>query len=330
LNIGTFLDSYNNKYDPSSSPSFAASTTTTTTTKTGRSLRHYFSHRPENNMGQETGRNPQEKKDDDDEGPVDLIAVTHQTTQELERFYKEHTEIKESHGLVHVMAVYSHACKAVEVHRPRLSSCQAMEIQVAAMLHDVDDPKYFSLNPMDPYPNAAIIMAAARVPESSRRIILEMISFVSASVNGNQVPDFIKNSGDGDDLYHLLIPRWSDRLEAVGAIGVVRCYQYNQENDRPLWGETSPRAKTVNEMWAMALPERFEKYMSTEPTADDMISHYYDKLLHVARPPPEIVRNEYLEAKAEESCEELIEVCLRFGRTGVVDEEYIQSLMEKV
>jgi uncharacterized protein len=280
-------------------------------------------------MGQEPGRNPQgEQHDDDEEGPANSIAVTHQATQEVERFYKEHPEIKESHGIVHVMAVTRHAGKAVEVHRPPLSSRKAMEIQVAALLHDVDDSKYFSLNPMDPYPNAAKIMTAARVPEASRPIILEMISLVSASVNGNRVPDFIKNGHE--DLYHLLIPRWSDRLEAVGAIGVVRCYQYNQEKDRPLSSETSPRPQTVEEMWALALPERFERYMSTEPTADDMISHYYDKLLHVARPPPDIVRNQYLETKAEESCEELIEVCLRFGKTGVVDEEYIQSLVDKV
>jgi uncharacterized protein len=284
----------------------------------------HFSHMMPENMGHETGRNPQEEKE---EGPANSIAVSHQTTQELERFYKERPEIKESHGVVHAMAVYRHACKAVEVHQPPLSSRQAMEIKIAAMLHDVDDSKYFSLNPMDPYPNAANIMTAARVPESSRPIILEMISLVSASVNGNQVPEFINN---GDDLYHLLIPRWSDRLEAVGAIGVVRCYQYNQEKGRPLWSETSPRPKTVQEMWAMALPERFEMYMSTEPRADDMISHYYDRLLHVAQPPPDIVRNQYLETEAEDSCEELIEVCLRFGRTGAVDEEYIQSLVDKV
>ena len=277
-------------------------------------------------MGHETNRKSQENDDDDEETQATLIAVTHQTTHELERFYKEHPEIKESHGIAHVMAVYRHACKAVEVHQPPLSPRKAMEIKVAAMLHDVDDSKYFSLNPMDPYPNAANIMIAAQVPESSRPIILEMISLVSASVNGNQVPEFIKK----DELYHLLIPRWSDRLEAVGAIGVVRCYQYNQEKERPLWSESSPRATTVQEMWELAVPERFERYMSTEPTADDMISHYYDKLLHVARPPPNIVRNHYLETTAEESCEELIEVCLRFGRTGVVDEEYIQSLVDNV
>jgi hypothetical protein len=37
-------------------------------------------------------------------------------------------------------------------------------------------------------------------------------------------------------------------LETI-SFGVVRCYQYNQEKNRPFWSETSPRPKkcVVNE-----------------------------------------------------------------------------------
>ena len=57
-----------------------------------------------------------------------------------------------------------------------------------------------------------------------------------------------------------------------------------------------------------------------------MVSHYYDKLLHLAGPPNDIVRNRYLEAKLRAGSKEVVEVCLRFGKTGVVDEEYIEEL----
>ena len=57
-----------------------------------------------------------------------------------------------------------------------------------------------------------------------------------------------------------------------------------------------------------------------------MISHYYVKLLHVARPQKDIVRNSYLERQAEDSSRELVEVCLRFGKTGQVDVDYIADL----
>ena len=149
-----------------------------------------------------------------------------------------------------------------------------------------------------------------------------MIGLVGCSENGNAVPERIRVSGH----YHFLIPRWSDRLEAVGAVGVVRCYQYNQEKGRPLSGPHSPRPATAAELWGLATPERFAAYQTRGGTSDDMISHYYDKLLHVARPPADIVRNRYLEARAVASATELVEVCLRFGRSGAVDEAYIREL----
>ena len=39
-----------------------------------------------------------------------------------------------------------------------------------------------------------------------------------------------------------------------------------------------------------------------------MLDHYYDKLLHVARPPPRLVRNAYLEAEAEARVAPLLQV----------------------
>ena len=154
-----------------------------------------------------------------------------------------------------------------------------------------------------------------------------MISLVSCSENGNHVPSRILEENE----FHLLIPRWSDRLEAVGTKGVVRCYQYNQESGLPLSSADSPRARTIEEVWQLASPQRFQEYQRTGESKD-MISHYYDKLLHVACPPKRMVQNAYLEKQAEASSEALLEVCLRYGRTGVIDESYLQRLarmMEK-
>jgi len=54
-----------------------------------------------------------------------------------------------------------------------------------------------------------------------------MISYVSFSDNGNTIPDRAHKSPE------FLWPRYSDRLEAIGAIGAVRCWQYNEEVKRP-------------------------------------------------------------------------------------------------
>ena len=192
-------------------------------------------------------------------------------------------------------------------------------IELAALLHDVDDSKYFP----EGSENARSILVETFGAKNDALIdeIMEIISWVSASTNGNSVPVKVHSS----QAYHLLIPRWADRLEAVGRRGVVRCYQFNNERMLPLFTENTPRAKSEEELWRIA-EGRLQKYMDRGGTSESMIDHYYDKLLHIARPPREIVRNPYLERMAESSAQPLVEVCLRFGRTGMVDESYIMSL----
>eukprot|EP00979_Chaetoceros_neogracilis_P012312 scaffold3219_cov255-Chaetoceros_neogracile.AAC.1 len=242
--------------------------------------------------------------------------------QETKIFYQTHTEIKKSHGLEHVLAVHRHALNAIASHEPPLTNKQSSrEIQIAALLHDVDDRKYFPKH--KEYENARQIMEQAQVPHNYHDAIIQMIQLVSCSSNGNHVPQHIQDKA----LHHLLIPRWSDRLEAVGAMGVVRSYQYNKEHNHNLSSSHSPRARSIEEVWEYATPERFDDYQNKNGgESADMISHYYDKLLHIARPPRESVRNAYLEVCGKYSSKELLEVCLRFGKTGVVDEDYIKGI----
>jgi uncharacterized protein len=279
-------------------------------------------------------------------------SITQRVLDRLEHFYKvEHTEIDESHGWNHIMAVYQHANRAIDAHRPPLSSPIAMEILVAALLHDVDDSKYFETTPLRPkatstaidfdiddfeieldddlgdeYPNAIQILKDCQVPEIAWENIMFMIDSVSCSTNGNSVPIRIVKTNE----YFWLIPRWADRIEAVGARGVVRCCQYSRDKGLPLSSVASPRPKSIEELFQYYVtPSRFQAYQDRGGSSLDMISHYYDKLLHVACPPVSIVQNSYLEAQLENSSKELVEVCLRFGRTGQVDKAYIQSLADK-
>jgi uncharacterized protein len=253
--------------------------------------------------------------------------------QQVQIFYQvDHADrIQESHGFAHVLAVLRHAQMALLAssslpQQPPIGPKVSMQIQLAALLHDVDDHKYFPRH--HHHENARALLARAAVADKDDYIapILLMIDLVSCSANGNHVPECIVRRGD----YHWLIPRWADRLEAVGAIGVVRCYQYNIEHHQPLCSTYSPRAVTAEQVWQYATTERFVAYQERGGTSSDMISHYYDKLLHVARPPQDIVRNTYLEQMAEQSALELVEVCIRYGQTGRVDEEYILHLARQL
>jgi uncharacterized protein len=240
-------------------------------------------------------------------------------------FYVKNPQIKVSHGISHVLSVHHHAVQAIGSQVPPLTEQQSMEVEVAALLHDVDDTKYFPDHHSIKH-NAKSILHEADVSDESTASILQMIDWVSASQNGNSVPDYIQTSQE----YYRLIPRWSDRLEAVGVKGVVRCYQYTKEKGEVMWSDTSPRAATEAQVWELADPQRFVGYQARGGQSNDMMAHYYDKLLHVARPPADIVRNDYLETQAAESAVPLVEVCLRFGLTGKVDEEYLKELEGQV
>eukprot|EP00923_Selenidium_pygospionis_P060363 GHVN01106208.1.p1 GENE.GHVN01106208.1~~GHVN01106208.1.p1 ORF type:complete len:271 (+),score=42.08 GHVN01106208.1:988-1800(+) len=260
---------------------------------------------------------------------IDNILVVSRALESLKAFYTEHAELSKSksHGLEHALAVYHHTLKAIDCIKQNTVSMECSEdIQLASLLHDVDDKKYSDDQQVedDEYPNATRILAAVGIDKTSLRYdnIIYMIDLVSCSKNGNTVPQEIEQGAS----YHLLIPRWADRLEAVGCSGVVRCYQYTLEKKIPLWGENSPKPISEEDVWRYATAERFEEYQKSGGTSKDMISHYYDKLLHVARPPKEIVRNAYLEKAAEKSSAELVEICLRFGKSGDVDINYILNI----
>ena len=152
------------------------------------------------------------------------------------------------------------------------------------MLHDIDDKKLFKAGSK----NAEAILSKVMEeygdgltmcqiePKDVIKEVHETISYVSASDNGNNIPKRALKHPE------LLWVRFADRLEAIGAIGAVRCYQYNTEKGEKLYASTTPRPKTREEVWANVTPDRFEKYMRTKDS-DSMMDHYFDKLLQIAR-----------------------------------------------
>ena len=67
------------------------------------------------------------------------------------------------------------------------------------------------------FSNAFSVMEGV-VDDETANEVLVMISHVSASKNGNRVPECAKSEPE------MLWPRFCDRLEAIGFIGALRCY----------------------------------------------------------------------------------------------------------
>lgn len=231
--------------------------------------------------------------------------------------------IDDSHGVSHASAVLAHADRALAAAEP-LPASRGLAVQLAALLHDADDHKYFGKEAAMALENAKSIMRSAGADDVAISDALRMISLVSCSANGNSCP------ADCAAEPSLLWPRWADRLEAAGEIGVVRCYLHNRRAGAPLCSEQTPRPKTAEEAFELASEERFASYQTRGGSSASFLDHFYDKLLQVARPAPELVRNAYLEAEALRRVQPLVDVCLEYGQTGEVPVKAIETLSAKL
>lgn len=149
-----------------------------------------------------------------------------------------------------------------------LSEDRKLMLQLAALLHDADDHKYF----LKDSENAKLIMEECikEMDYDGQNLVedvLMCISFVSASQNGNRIPEIAEKHPE------LLWPRFCDRLEAIGIIGAVRCYQVTCERNGFLHVEGStPRPQSEGELWNLVDPQRFVEYQK-EGKSNSMMDH---------------------------------------------------------
>jgi len=232
--------------------------------------------------------------------------------------------IPESHGLAHALRVLAHADQALQATEPGVPAARALSVRLAALLHDADDRKYFPDCEENEYPNAFRIMMESGASAKEAEDAIQMIGLVSCSKNGNSFP------AEAEKAPEILWPRWADRLEATGEVGVVRCWQYAIEKGNPLALPTSPRPKNEEEMWATATPERFDAYQWSGGKSSSMLDHYYDKLLRVSQPETALLRNAYFEEAMRQRVAPLVRVCLAFGATGEVPLDLLATMAARV
>jgi uncharacterized protein len=173
-------------------------------------------------------------------------------------------DISPCHGYEHAMAVYNHAVKATE----ELKIQEKELILYAALLHDIDDPKFFKSKDCE---NAISILKEVGLKDEEIKTVVEMINLVSSSKNGDRVPESVKGKE------WKLIPRWCDRLEAIGKIGIQRCATFRKNVTKaPFFASSTPRPKDMEELSSYVSVERYKSYKGESLS---MIDHYFDKLL---------------------------------------------------
>ncbi len=226
-----------------------------------------------------------------------------------------------SHDVQHFVKVYENAQLALESRKESrgkseqyLSGFERKAILLAALLHDVDDKKLFpkSINNF----NCRKILFEACCSDKFVSLVVEMINLVSFSKHGDSVPANIKKK----DQKWKLIPRYADRLEALGLTGIKRCYQFTKTLKRPIILEDTPRPKTLEE-----LEQVLEEYKGED---NCFITHFYVKLLMIYKFP---ICNAYLVPRGIEEGQIMIDFILKFHNkpNDVSDEEFINNYLSK-
>lgn len=213
--------------------------------------------------------------------------------------------VDETHSLNHALNVMKHMEKCLKYDRVyNLDKQTNYDLILTCLFHDLDDHKYF---PPDAH-NAQKFLEG-KIPQSRVDRILRWISYVSTSVNGNNIPSEAKSNP------WVLWPRYCDRIEAVGKTGIIRVIDYSHHHKVMDFVETTPRAKTVGEVLSFATPDRFERYISNHGESDSIIDHIYDKLLHLCNVE---TYSPYLNQCLMEGKQILVDTCLHYGLYGVV------------
>lgn len=176
-------------------------------------------------------------------------ALVHHTIT----FVKEQLKDAEGgHDWFHIQRVYNNA-----LHIAEGEPCNLLVVQLGALLHDVADSKFHGGNEAVGPQMARNFLEGHNVDEETIAHVVAIIENISFK-GGN----FEKKFGS----IELNIVQDADRLDALGAIGIARAFNYGGFKNRPLYNPgIAPELNMSKEQYKA----------STAPT----LNHFYEKLL---------------------------------------------------
>ena len=121
------------------------------------------------------------------------------------------------HDAAHTLRVRRNAMR-IAAEEP---GCDRLVVELAALLHDADDHKLFHT---EHNANARAFLEREGVPAETTERVCAAIESVS----------FSKNRGRRPETPEGKIVQDADRLDAIGAVGVARCFAYGGEHGRPM------------------------------------------------------------------------------------------------
>ena len=169
---------------------------------------------------------------------------------------KELTNVEGGHDWFHIKRVWSTA-KTIAKNE----SVDPFIVELGALLHDIADAKFYDGDETIGSKKARSFLQSIEVDEATIQHIVNIIDHISYK---NTLD--IKSSNRTFFSKELEVVQDADRLDALGAIGIARAFNYGGYKNRELYNPTIK--PNINQS-----KEAYKK--STAPT----INHFYEKLL---------------------------------------------------
>ena len=168
-------------------------------------------------------------------------------------FVKKTLENAESgHDFYHIQRVYNNA-----INIAKNTNCNILIVQLAALLHDIADSKFHN-GDEEIGPNIARdFLNSQNVDENIKIEVIKIIQNISFK-GGNFNKEY--------NSIELQIVQDADRLDAIGAIGIARTFNYGGYKNNPIHiPDHEPKLNMTK--------EEYKKHRGTT------INHFYEKLL---------------------------------------------------
>lgn len=153
------------------------------------------------------------------------------------------------HDFFHTMRVYQMATKIAMEEKADLQI-----VQLAALLHDVDDRK-LSPETCENKDRAVAYMRSKGLSEDTITRVKDIIGEVSFVGTDSVVPKTLEGKCVQD----------ADRLDALGAMGIARAFAYGGNHNRVMYDPEIPPALNMGK-------EEYQNHVSTT------VNHFYEKL----------------------------------------------------
>ncbi len=172
-----------------------------------------------------------------------------------ENFVKDTLKNAETgHDWWHALRVRNNA---IYIHKHENCIADKFTIELAALLHDIADSKFNDGNENIGSYTARDFLREQNVAEITIEKVIDIISNIS----------FSKSLGSAKDLsIEGKIIQDADRLDAIGAIGIARTFNYGGYKSREIYNPEIAPIENISKL---------EYKKSTAPS----INHFYEKLL---------------------------------------------------